>query len=247
MPEKQQRVALVRHTADPEALTALGARLCYAGGDIDRLLSIIETKDQKAFVEKIMSMGHESVLEHVSFTFLIEGVSRVLLAQLTRHRIASFSVQSQRYVSYASGFGYIVPPAIRNLGEEAVQEYESQMAQMQSWYEGWQKKLGDAGEKSNEDARFVLPNACETRILMTMNARELRHFFALRMCSRAQWEIRQMAQSMFEQCCRVAPAMFRDAGPGCLRGACPEGEKSCGRAKEIKAARKAFLETENLT
>ena len=247
MPEKQQRVALVRHTADPEALTALGARLCYAGGDIDRLLSLIETKDQKAFVEKIMSMGHESVLEHVSFTFLIEGVSRVLLAQLTRHRIASFSVQSQRYVSYASGFGYIVPPAIRNLGEEAVEEYHSQMAQMQSWYEGWQKKLGDAGEKSNEDARFVLPNACETRILMTMNARELRHFFSLRMCSRAQWEIRQMANSMFEQCCRVAPAMFRDAGPGCLRGACPEGEKSCGRAKEIKEARRLFLETENLT
>ena len=246
MPEKTQRVALVRHTADPEALTALGARLCYAGGDIDKLLALIETKDQKAFVEKIMSMGHESVLEHVSFTFLIEGVSRVLLAQLTRHRIASFSVQSQRYVSYADGFGYIIPPSIQNLGPEAVAEYQGQMAQMQSWYEGWQKRLGDAGEKSNEDARFVLPNACETRILMTMNARELRHFFALRMCTRAQWEIRQMASSMFEQCCRVAPAMFRDAGPGCLRGACPEGAKSCGKAKEIKASREAFLDTENL-
>ena len=244
MPEKQQRVALVRHTADPEALTALGARLCYAGGDIDRLLEIVETKDQKAFVEKIMSMGHESVLEHVSFTFLIEGVSRVLLAQLTRHRIASFSVQSQRYVSYASGFGYIVPPSIRALGEEAVREYESQMAQMQTWYEGWQKKLGDAGEKSNEDARFVLPNACETRILMTMNARELRHFFALRMCSRAQWEIRQMAYTMFVQVCRVAPAMFRDAGPGCLRGACPEGAKSCGRAAAIRKEREDFLNNE---
>ena len=246
MPEKTQRVALVRHTADPEALTALGARLCYAGGDIDKLLALIETKDQKAFVEKIMSMGHESVLEHVSFTFLIEGVSRVLLAQLTRHRIASFSVQSQRYVSYADGFGYIIPPSIQNLGPEAVAEYQGQMAQMQSWYEGWQKRLGDAGEKSNEDARFVLPNACETRILMTMNARELRHFFALRMCTRAQWEIRQMASSMFEQCCRVAPAMFRDAGPGCLRGACPEGAKSCGKAQEIKASREAFLDTENL-
>ena len=246
MPEKQQRVALVRHTADPEALTALGARLCYAGGDIDRLLKLIEEKDQKAFVEKIMSMGHESVLEHVSFTFLIEGVSRVLLAQLTRHRIASFSVQSQRYVSYASGFGYIVPPAIEKLGEEAVAEYESQMAQMHSWYEAWQKKLGDAGEKSNEDARFVLPNACETRVLLTMNARELRHFFALRMCSRAQWEIRQMANAMFEQCVKAAPAMFRDAGPGCLRGACPEGEKSCGRAKEIREHRQAFLNREEL-
>ena len=246
MPEKQQRVALVRHTADPESLTALGARLCYAGGDIDRLLTLIEEKDQKAFVEKIMSMGHESVLEHVSFTFLIEGVSRVLLAQLTRHRIASFSVQSQRYVSYASGFGYIIPPAIRNLGPEAVAEYEAQMAQMQSWYEGWQKKLGDAGEKSNEDARFVLPNACETRVLMTMNARELRHFFALRMCSRAQWEIRQMANDMFAEVVRVAPAMFRDAGPGCLRGACPEGEKSCGKAKQIREERQAFLAKEEL-
>ena len=246
MPEKQQRVALVRHTADPESLTALGARLCYAGGDIDRLLTLIEEKDQKAFVEKIMSMGHESVLEHVSFTFLIEGVSRVLLAQLTRHRIASFSVQSQRYVSYASGFGYIIPPAIRNLGPEAVAEYEQQMAQMQSWYENWQKKLGDAGEKSNEDARFVLPNACETRVLLTMNARELRHFFELRMCSRAQWEIRQMANSMFAECMRIAPAVFRDAGPGCLRGACPEGAKSCGKAKEIKEQRNAFLVSEGI-
>ena len=243
MPQCTQRVKLVRHTVEPEALTALGARLCYAGGDLDKLLTAIEEKDQHAFVEKIMSMGHESVLEHVSFTFLAEGVSRVLLAQLTRHRIASFSVQSQRYVSYADGFGYIIPPAIQALGEEAIAEYEAQMAQMQSWYEGWQKKLGDAGEKSNEDARFVLPNACETRILMTMNARELRHFFALRMCSRAQWEIRQMAQSMFEQVCRVAPAMFRDAGPGCLRGACPEGQKSCGRAKDIRASRDAFLKT----
>ena len=241
MPEKKQRVALVRHTADPEALTALGARLCYAGGDIDRLLALIEEKDQKAFVEKIMSMGHESVLEHVSFTFLIEGVSRVLLAQLTRHRIASFSVQSQRYVSYQSGFGYIIPPAIEALGEEAVAEYEAQMAQMQSWYETWQQRLGAAGEKSNEDARFVLPNACETRVLLTMNARELRHFFALRMCTRAQWEIRQMANTMFEQCLAVAPAMFRDAGPGCLRGPCPEGAKSCGKAREIRENREKVL------
>ena len=246
MPKCTRKVQLVRHTADPEALTALGARLCYAGGDVEKLLTAIEEKDQRAFVEKIMSMGHESVLEHVSFTFLVEGVSRVLLAQLTRHRIASFSVQSQRYVSYANGFGYIIPPAIEALGEEAVAEYESQMAQMQTWYEGWQKKLGDAGEKSNEDARFVLPNACETRVLLTMNARELRHFFELRMCSRAQWEIRQMANSMFAECVKAAPAMFRDAGPGCLRGGCPEGAKSCGRAKEIREQRQAYLSEQGL-
>lgn len=246
MPERALRVALVRHTPEPEALTALGARLCYAGGDVDRLLQTVETKDQRAFVERVMSMGHESVLEHVSFTFLIEGVSRVLLAQLTRHRIASFSVQSQRYVSYAGGFGYIVPPAIRALGDEAQAEYHAQMAQMQAWYEGWQKRLGDAGESSNEDARFVLPGACETRVLLTMNARELRHFFSLRMCSRAQWEIRGLAGQMFDLCCREAPALFSDAGPGCLRGACPEGQKSCGRQKEIRGEREAYLERQGL-
>lgn len=246
MPERTLRVALVRHTFEPESLIALGARLCYAGGDVDGLMQLVTQKDQRAFVERVMSMGHESVLEHASFTFLIEGVSRVLLAQLTRHRIASFSVQSQRYVSYANGFGYIIPPAIRALGEDAVEEYEGQMAQMQQWYESWQKRLGDAGEKSNEDARFVLPNACETRVLVTMNVRELRHFFSLRMCSRAQWEIRALATSMFEACCRVAPALFRDAGPGCLRGACPEGKKSCGKQTEIREARAAFLKAEGL-
>lgn len=246
MPERTLRVTLVRHTLEPEALTALGARLCYAGGNVDELLKLVSETDQRAFVERVMGMGHESVLEHASFTFLAEGVSRVLLAQLTRHRIASFSVQSQRYVSYAQGFGYIIPPAIRALGAQAVAEYEGQMAQMQAWYEAWQKRLGDAGESSNEDARFVLPNACETRVLMTMNARELRHFFALRMCSRAQWEIRALAGRMFEECCRAAPALFRDAGPGCLRGACPEGKKSCGKQKEIQEARKAFLKAEGL-
>ncbi len=241
MPQRTQRVELVRSTVDTEALIALGARLCYAGGDVDALLELVSKKDQQAFLRKIMDMGHDSVLEHASFSFLVEGVSRVLLAQLTRHRIASFSVQSQRYVSYAEGFGYIVPPAIEGLGPEAVKEYEDQMAQIQRWYVNWQDKLGAAGEKSNEDARFVLPNACETRILVTMNARELRHFFALRMCSRAQWEIRAMAEKMFDKCYEAAPALFENAGPGCLRGACPEGAKTCGQQSAIKARREAFI------
>ncbi len=241
MPERSLRVQLVRHTDNPQELVALGARLCYAGGTLDSLVEKISSQDQQSFVQKVMGMGHDSVLEHASFTFLVEGVSRVLLAQLTRHRIASFSVQSQRYVSYQSGFGYIVPPAIRNLGEEAVEEYNQQMAQMQQWYESWQQKLGNAGEKSNEDARFVLPGACETRILFTMNARELRHFFRLRMCNRAQWEIRAMAEMMFEQVYPVAPALFADAGPACIGGPCSEGGRSCGRLSEVREARKAFL------
>lgn len=241
MPECKQRVLLLSHTPDAQAQIALGARLCYAGGNVDKLMEKVSRQDQQAFLEKLMSMGHESVLEHVSFTFLIEGVSRVLLAQLTRHRIASFSVQSQRYVSYKDGFGYVVPPAIAALGEDAAAEYRGQMAQMQQWYEEWQERLGAAGEKSNEDARFVLPGACETRLMLTMNARELRHFFALRMCSRAQWEIRALAESMFALCYKEVPALFADAGPECLRRGCPEGAKSCGRQAEMRARREAFL------
>ena len=241
MPEqKKLKVELIRHTLSPEETIALGAKLCYSKATINDLKNKIEEKDQSAFIERLLNMGHESVLEHASFTFGIEGVSRVLLAQLTRHRIASFSVQSQRYVSYEKGFGYIIPPRIEELGPEAVDEYRQQMNQIQEWYQGWQNKLS-AGEQGNEDARFVLPNACETRILMTMNVRELRHFFSLRMCSRAQWEIRAMAGEMHQLCLEVAPALFADAGPACLRGKCPEGEKTCGKMKEIRAEREKLL------
>ena len=242
MPEVKLHVALIRHTLSPEEIVALGARLCYSRATIDDLTQRVSAKDQSDFVQKIMGMGHDSVLEHASFTFGVEGMSRVLLAQLTRHRLASFSVQSQRYVSYEQGFGYIVPPKIAALGQDAAEEYARQMDQMHQWYCQWQERLGAAGESSNEDARFVLPGACETRLMMTMNVRELRHFLSLRMCSRAQWEIRALATEMHRLCMEVAPALFADAGPGCLRGACPEGAKSCGRAAEIRKARRDMLD-----
>lgn len=242
MPASQMKVALIRHTLSPEEVVALGARLCYSKARVDDLLQRVSAADQTAFVEKIMGMGHDSVLEHASFTFGIEGVSRVLLAQITRHRLASFSVQSQRYVSYEKGFGYIVPPKIAALGEEAVAEFEQQMDTMHEWYTRWQQRLG-TGEGGNEDARFVLPGACETRMMVTMNVRELRHFLSLRMCSRAQWEIRALATEMHRLCMEVAPALFADAGPGCLRGACPEGEKSCGKLRQMREERKAWLES----
>ena len=246
MPRAEMKVALVRHTLSPEETIALGARLCYSRATVDTLLERVSRQDQEDFVRRLMDMGHESVFEHASFTFAVEGVSRVLLAQLTRHRLASFSVQSQRYVSYEKGFGYIVPPKIEALGEEAVAEYEAQMRQMHEWYVAWQERLGH-GEGGNEDARFVLPGACETRILMTMNARELRHFFSLRMCSRAQWEIRELATRMHRLVMDVAPVLFADAGPGCLRGACPEGEKSCGQMQWIRQMRDELLEEINNT
>ena len=244
MPRSEMKAVLIRHTLSPEEVVALGARLCYSKARVDDLLDKVEAKDQTEFVHKIMSMGHDSVLEHASFTFGIEGVSRTLLAQITRHRVASFSVQSQRYVSYEKGFGYIVPPKIEALGADAVAEFERQMDTMHQWYVQWQEKLG-TGEGGNEDSRFVLPGACETRMMVTMNVRELRHFFSLRMCSRAQWEIRALANEMHRLCMEVTPALFENAGPACLRGACPEGEKTCGKMLQIRQERKAWMEELN--
>ncbi len=241
MPEKQLQVELLAFTPEPEKTCALAARTCYSAMEYGELKALVNEKDQGAFLRRIVASGHLSVLEHASFTFGISGVSRALLAQLTRHRIASFSVQSQRYVSYENGFGYIIPPSIEALGEQAVQEYHAQMNQIEEWYKNWQERLGKQGEKSNEDARFVLPNACETRMLVTMNVRELRHFFSLRMCSRAQWEIRALAEKMHELCLQVSPELFRDAGPACLRGKCPEGEKSCGMQTIKREEREKLL------
>ena len=234
MAKAKLKVMLLRATPDPDEIVALGARLCYAQADVESLKNRVEAADQAAFVSRVMERGHLSVTEHASFTFAVEGVSRALLAQLTRHRIASFSVQSQRYVSMADGFDFVVPPSISALGEEEEAEFIREMEQMHAWYCRWQEKLGKKGESSNEDARFVLPNAASTRLLVTMNARELMHFFSLRCCNRAQWEIREMAWQMLAECRKAAPALFDKAGPACLCGPCPEGKSTCGKAKEVK-------------
>ncbi len=233
-------VELLRHTGVPEEIIAMGAKLCYAQADIDELKAGVERADQKKFIGKLVDMGHLSPIEHAVFTFGIEGVSRSLLAQITRHRLASFSVQSQRYVGKMSGqspdgvFDYIIPPRILALGEAAAAEYDRQMRQIQDWYYAWNIQLGSLGEASNEDARFVLPNAAETKMLVTMNARELQHFFRLRCCQRAQWEIRGLATEMLRLVKNVAPTLFRGAGPGCLMGPCPEGKMSCGKMAEVR-------------
>ena len=232
-------VKLLACTPDPQQIVAMSARLCYAQADIQDLAQGVQKKDQSKYLQRLVDMGHLSPIEHCSFSFGIEGVSRSLLAQITRHRIASFSVQSQRYVSQqrAQGcFSYVLPPAIAALGEEAVKEFHEQMMTIQRWYNGWHEKLG-SGEGSNEDARFVLPNACETRMVMTMNARELLHFFRLRCCNRAQWEIRALAWEMLRLCEKEAPVLFAKAGPACLDGPCPEGKMSCGKSAEVRRKR----------
>ena len=166
MPEVTQKVTLLRHTLSPEEVVALGARLCYSRATLADLEQRIAAKDQRAFVEKLLDMGHESVLEHASFTFGVEGVSRVLLAQLTRHRLASFSVQSQRYVSYEKGFGYIVPPKIAALGPEAQAEYQAQMAQMHAWYVAWQEKLGQG-----EGISRLTLEKCDRKVSLPMKGK----------------------------------------------------------------------------
>ncbi len=242
MAKTTPKVALITHTMNPELAVALGAKLCYSKSDLAKLQEKLAKGDVEAFISKIMGMGHLSTIEHASFTFAIEGVSRALLAQITRHRIASFSVQSQRYVPASVDFSYIIPPKIMELGEEEVAKFESQMAEIGGYYKYWQEKLGGGGEGANEDARFVLPNAAETKMLVTMNAREMLHFFRLRCCNRAQWEIREVAWMMLEKCVEVAPAIFGMSGSACVGGRCPEGEKCCGAMAEMKARMLALKE-----
>lgn len=231
------KVTLISHTPDCERLIAAAARLCYSNKSVDELF---ENADPAAMVKMLISMGHESPLEHCSFTFGVEGVSRTLLAQLTRHRIASYSVKSQRYVD-ESNLEYITPPEIAE-DAEAEKIYEETIDILKSQYiklrdilkENHIKKGIDpkAAEKlAIEDARFVLPNSCETKLIMTMNTRSLYNFFHLRCCERAQWEIRELANEMLSLVKQVAPTVFEKAGAPCASGPCPEGPKSCGRPK----------------
>ena len=211
-------VQLLAHTPAPEQLVAASAKLCYSAASIADLAAI-EADKAAEFIGKLPE-AHQSPFEHVSFTFGIEGVSRAMLAQITRHRIASFSVQSQRYVEMGH-FGYVIPQTIAE-NDEALDEYQHLMYLVQIVY----NKLTELGIPA-EDARFVLPNACETRMIVTMNARELLHFFSLRCCKRAQWEIRAVADEMLRLCKEVAPEIFAKAGAGCVRGHCPEGKMGC--------------------
>lgn len=246
------KVTLLAHTPQPERTVAAAAKLCYSPASIDDVLDGLTEEKTASFVNMLAEIGHESPIEHASFTFGIEGVSRSLLAQITRHRIASFSVQSQRYVKEGR-FEFVLPPEIDAI-PEAREEYLRAMEEDQAHYErltallkekhlaaflagGMEEKAAAraAEKKAIEDARFVLPNACTTKMIVTMNARSLLNFFAHRCCNRAQWEIRELAEQMLALCLEAAPALFRFAGPPCTRGACPEGKMSCGKAAEIRA------------
>ena len=235
MPEAALNVVLLRYTPEPEEVVAMAAKLCYSPSGVDELKQKIEAKDQAAFVEKLAAIGHLSPIEHVSFSFGIEGISRACSHQLVRHRVASYSQQSQRYVKEEQ-FDYVIPPSIKQ-DPALVREFERCMDEAQANYTKVLKRLeelGFKGEAGQQDARYLLPNAAETKIVVTMNARELLHFFRVRCCNRAQWEIRIMAEKMLEHVKKAAPTIFAKSGPGCLYAACPEGKMACGKIEEVR-------------
>ncbi len=219
------KVTLITHTPEPEKVIASAAKLCYSSSDIANLMSGLTEEKIEKFIKKLTDLGHQSPLEHCSFTFGIEGISRALTHQLVRHRMASYSQKSQRYVKEGC-FEYITPKTIKN-DDFLYLEYVRLMKDIQDFYDSAiQRGI------PNEDARFVLPNACETKIVMTMNIRTLLHFFEERCCNRAQWEIRYMADMMLDICKDIAPNIFSKAGASCVRGKCKEGKMSCGQPRK---------------
>ena len=265
------KVKIIAHTPEPDKVIAQAGKLCYSAVGVDEITQKLTEEEIARYVNMLASIGHESPLEHVSFTFAIEGISRACTHQIVRHRIASYSQQSQRYVKLEQ-FEYIIPPAIEKNPEakrifietmERDQEAYDELVDLlledilidkhaadygscikealkenpdvapdrskvldlyaEKFFEDYRK----AEKQAIEDARYVFPNACETKIVVTMNARSLLHFFNVRCCNRAQWEIREMATEMLKECKKIAPALFKKAGPDCVYGKCGEGKMSC--------------------
>ena len=263
------KVKLLAHTPNPDAVVAAAAKLCYSKVGVEQISEKLTDEEVKRFVNHLVEIGHESPIEHVTFTFAIEGISRSCSHQIVRHRIASYSQQSQRYVKLDQ-FEYIIPPEIER-NPEAKRIFIKHMEDSQKAYDelvdileekhyndklekfkkncgkNWDhldfetknniiKKIKSQSEKEAiEDARYVFPNACETKMVVTMNARSLYNFFSKRCCNRAQWEIRELADLMLVECEKVAPILFSNCGAPCTTtGKCPEGKMSCGTPKTKK-------------
>lgn len=258
------KVTLLSHTPLPEQTVAMAAKLCYSASEIENIKEDLTKEKTEEFLNMLTAIGHASPVEHASFTFGIEGISRACSHQLVRHRIASYSQQSQRYVD-GTKFEFVTPPEIER-NEKAYSAYKKVIDMQCDAYaqirdsliagyikENSTEELNGTDEeiinafkeqdktlfnqylkKANEDARFVLPNACTTKIVCTFNARSLNNFFDHRCCNRAQWEIREVACQMLGLCKEVAPVLFKNSGARCLRGNCPEGKMSCGKATEMR-------------
>lgn len=245
------KVKLLNYTPRAEETIAQAGKLCYSQVGVDEIAEKQDEESIARYVKMLQNLGHLSPIEHVSFTFAAEGVSRVLTHQLVRHRLASYSQQSQRYVKLDQ-FEYIMPKEIDE-NKEAREIFIRQMEESQKAYddltdilfekhyqsfmdEGQDEKSAkrSASKKAIEDARYVFPNACETKIVFTMNARNLLHFFNMRSCLRAQWEIRDLSDQMIRLVKGIYPNLFLNAGPSCINGPCPEGKMTCGKIKQVR-------------
>ena len=240
-------VNTIGNSKDPERVVAAAGKLCYSKSNIIDLYNGLDDEATEKFVKMLSDLGHESPIEHISFTFGIEGISRTCSHQIVRHRIASYSQQSQRYVDLQNSFNYIIPEAISknkkakaiyldSMKDAEMSYKEITQALIDEYTEGVtdKKEIAKLIKKALEDSRFALPNACETKIIVTMNARSLLNFFRERCCSRAQWEIRDVANQMLEIVLDVAPNVFANAGAPCVFGKCPEGKMSCGEKQQPK-------------
>ena len=219
------KIKILAHTQNPERVIALAGKLCYSPVGIDELNDKISDEQVEKFITKLSDMGHMSPFEHASFTFAIEGISRNCSHQIVRHRLASFSQQSQRYVRMKGE--YVVPPYIY-WHEELLLEFNHALEDADKAYNKLVEGLmryGRTEKEAIEDARYILPSACTTKMEVTMNVRELLHFFKQRCCKRAQWEIREVAKEMLKQCKEVSPILFKNAGAPC--STCTEGELKC--------------------
>lgn len=251
MAETSLKVSLLNYTKNGEETIAQAGKLCYSAVGVDEISKKQDQESIEKYVKLLANLGHLSPIEHISFTFAAEGVSRTLTHQLVRHRLASYSQQSQRYVKL-EGFEYIIPPHIK-ANKEACKIFIKAMEEDQKAYdklsdiltkkhfedlirEGEDEKTAKrkATKMAIEDARYVFPNACETKIVFTMNARTLLHFFNLRSCNRAQWEIRELSDQMLKLVKDIYPNIFAKAGPSCIGGPCPEGKMTCGKIEEVR-------------
>ncbi|MCX6775428.1 MAG: FAD-dependent thymidylate synthase [Candidatus Micrarchaeota archaeon] len=226
-------VKLIAYTPHPDLVCAVAARTSRSNlspAELFEKASSTEAKEKALkLLKEIIKSGHASVTEHVSFTFSVSGVSRALTHELVRHRMASYTQQSQRYVRVSGEDAFVIPATIK-ASEKASKLFKAALSEIRKNYD----ELIETGIPV-EDARYILPNATKTTITITMNGRELLHFFSLRCCERAQWEIRELAEMMAKECRKVAPVIFEKAGPSCVQlGTCPEGEFSCGKLKEMK-------------
>jgi len=203
------KVTLVSFTKDGERVVAVASKMSRSRKGWDYHWQNMSEEEVETWIRDAIIHGYWSVLEHSVYTFSIEGISRVASHQLVRHRIASYTQMSHRFAKPVDEYYKpIIPPSTEKRAKDVIEEA------YRDAYEHYYRLL-ELGVPE-EDARYVLPNGVNTNVVVTMNARELYNFFALRLCSRAQWEIRLVAWRMLEEVKKVHPRLFKYAGPNCL-------------------------------